>query len=114
MATQSIKQRLSVAGFTVHGHIGNFYRVTSRDGQDGIILRQSENRWHFFWSAFEGSASGSTPETCMQGGLGDVIDTDGQARSYEQMLLDAPQKYLAQCDGLYRESSNVFNAEVQP
>jgi hypothetical protein len=98
------------AGFKVHGAIRNFYRVTAPNGDEGIIMRQSGSRWHFFWAGFVGTASGHSPETCMNGGLGDAIDTDAQLRSYCRMLINAPEMYLQENDSLYRASSDAFNS----
>jgi hypothetical protein len=102
---------LQRAGFTVHkGWHRKWYEVTAPDGTPGVVLRQSSHRWHFFWSKLEATASGSSPETCMDGGLGDVIDNDGQLRTYRGMVLNAPGQLLTRCDALYRESSNVYNS----
>jgi len=107
-AMKSAIRALEAAGFIVHGHKGNFYLVTSSGGDEGVVLRQSAHKWHFFWTAFEGSASGGSPETCMRGGLGDVIDTDGSEASYNRMMRNAPEAYL-DCAGLYRCSFFAYN-----
>ncbi len=104
-------RELVKAGFTViNGWQKRFYKVIAPNGDRGVVLRQSKNKWHFFWDAFEGSASGHTPETCQKGGLGDVIGTDGELRSYENMLLGCPEAASRGSNGLYRCSSDVFNS----
>lgn len=103
-------RQLLAAGFKVHkGYRRKFYVVTAPNGDDGVVLRQSPNKWHFFWRSVEASASGHSPETCMKGGLGDVIGTDGELRSYKRMMIAAPDALLTQCDGLYRCSSDAYN-----
>ena len=93
--------------YDLHGSVGNkWFSVTHREtGDQGILLCQSKHKWHFFWSSFEGSASGHSPETAVDGGLGDVIGTDGELRSYLKMVGNAPVIYLDECDGLYRNST---------
>ena len=100
--------RIKSAGFKVLGRFGNKWYCVEKDGETGIILWQSAYKVHFFWNDFEGSASGNSPETCRDGSIGDVLGTDGEVRSYENMLRNAPEKYLSISDGLYRTSSYLF------
>jgi hypothetical protein len=98
--------------YTLHSSIDNkWFKVTQKaTGDEGVLLCQSKHKWHFFWSRFEASASGNSPDSATNGSIGDVIGTDGEERSYKRIMLDAPDCYMAQCDGLYRCSSQVYNA----
>jgi hypothetical protein len=96
--------------YTLHGSVDNkWFRVTHmQSGDEGVLLCQSKHKWHFFWSAFEGSASGGSPETAVDGSLGDVIGTDGEMASYKRIMRAAPEVYSTDCDGLYRNVSFVY------
>lgn len=101
-------QELTAAGFKVHkGYRGRFYLVTAPDGESAVVLRQARNCWHYFANASEATASGSTAAECMRGGLGDVIGTDGEMRTYRRLMFSAPGALLRASDGLYRGAIQV-------
>jgi hypothetical protein len=116
---------LEKAGYTVKRAVKNPFEKTFKwfvvekprivngveETEKAVILRQSANKWHYFFCAFEGTASGSSPENCDKGGLGDVISTESEMRTYQRMILDCPQSLFKDCQGIYRESSNVFNSD---
>ncbi len=103
-------QRLEAAGFTVGKiHRGRWFEVT-KNGEAAVIVRQHENCWHWFAMANESTASGSSPERCDTGLLGDVIGTDAELRTYRRLVLDAPTILCRKCSALYRASSDEFNA----
>jgi hypothetical protein len=65
---------------------GRWYEVTAPDGEHGAILKQSEACWHFFARDVAATASHSDVARCHLGGLGDAIGTDGQLKTYRQLL----------------------------
>jgi len=105
------RDRIEQAGYQVFEVYGNgtYYSVQNPKNEEGVLVKQSDNIWHFFWNDFEGSASGNSPETAMNGGLGDVIGTDEELAVYKELMMNAPDKLLATSDGLYRCSSDVYN-----
>lgn len=107
---KTVMAALRAKGWKVFGHIRQFYRVETPQGERGILVRQGPNCWHFFWSAFEGSSSGMSIDEALKGGLGDAIGTDSQLRGYRSLMIQAPEKYLRQCSGLYRCSVDAFNS----
>lgn len=112
MAKHSIGWReLSAAGFKVaRGYRGKYYLATAPDGGACVMARQSKYKWHYFDNAAESTGSGQTPRAAMSGGLGDVIGTRGELRGYSALCLKAPAPLLRISAGLYRASSQVYNA----
>lgn len=101
------------AGFTVKSVAPNdkrWIRVVSPDGDEGVLFRVGRHKWHWFSWAHEWTGSGHHPSVAMRGGLGDVIDTDSQLRTYKRQMIDAPKCYLTDCAGLYAASSQAFNS----
>jgi hypothetical protein len=93
-------RRLREAGFTVHAsHDGRWYEV-SRDGEDGLVLRQHENCWHWFSKLHAATASHNDISRCDSGGLGDALDTDAQVRTYERLVRNAPRHLVNEYVGL--------------
>jgi len=102
----------AAAGFQVHGvspEDPRWVRVTAPDGTRAILFRVGARKWHSFYYDVEATGSGHGPLEAMSGGLGDVIDTDSQLRSYSRQVIDAPSYYLKRCDGLYRASVAAYN-----
>jgi hypothetical protein len=87
-------RQLETAGFKVLRSLrfGKWYEVVAPTGEEGAVLRIGPNSWHFFGVNF--TASGSSAAGCLSGGLGDVIGTDGQLKTYERHVRNAPE-YLA-------------------
>ena len=101
------------AGFTLKGVAPNDRRwihVLAPSGEEGVLFRVSANKWHWFSWHYEATGSGHSPLRALDGGLGDVIGTDGEMRSYRVQMLAAPNCYLTKCAGLYRASCQVFNS----
>jgi hypothetical protein len=116
----SIKRLVAVreataAGFTVLG-------VATRDRRwiraltpepnpsQCVLFRVGARKWHYFDWHNEATGSGRDPRRAICGGLGEVIDTNSQLRSYKSQILTAPEWYRVNCAGLYRESTTVFNS----
>ena len=89
---------------------GQWYEVVNPEGDEGVVLRQANDIWHFFFKDFEGTASGSCPERCYLDGLGDAIGTDAQLETYKKYLYRALDRLLAEYDGLYRAATDALNA----
>ncbi len=109
-------KRLEAAGFTVLREVslkwsgrGKWFEVTTPDGLPAIVGVQNPSCWHCFGES-EWTASSSGPEHCHDGGLGDAIGTDSQMKGYKRLVLRAPQTLTAKYDGLYRASSDEYNA----
>lgn len=111
MKIASSKEEAELAGYIVHRSFcdGVYLEVTTPTNDEGVLVQQAPNIWHFFFSNFEGSASGQTPKTAIEGNLSDAIGTDDELKEYERLLINAPEVLLQSCDGLYRTSSGVFN-----
>lgn len=115
MAETRGKRELEEAGFTVVHEVrlkwkkpGRWFEVvTPGGGEDAVMLRQSPTVWHTFYR-YEATASGHDPFRALTGGLGDVIATDGQLRTYLDLVLEAPERLLREYDGLYRASSQAY------
>ncbi len=97
---ESLQSELKAAGYKVHDVDGKFADVTCPKGTDGIAVKQSPTIWHFFWNKGAASASGHTPKTMKDGGLGDVIDDDKSMRAYKKLIRNAPDYYVNKSDGL--------------
>lgn len=113
-STSTAERQLLLAGFTnvqahpTPGRARPVWFEAKHDGDDVVVLRQAANRWHVFFK-FNGTASGSTPEAALSGGLGDVIDTDPQMRKYLDMVLSAPDHLVREYDGLHSASQQAFH-----
>jgi hypothetical protein len=93
-----------------------WYEVVAPNGEECLILRQSSNRWHAFGRS-GWTASGSSPERAVKGGLGDAIDTDAQLKSYCNMVLRAPDRLAKEYYGLYEAQGQCFQesgAQMNP
>lgn len=103
-------RELEADGFTVLRTFRNPRWFKVQKGDDiGYIARQGPRCWHYFWSNLEGTGSGETPSRAMFGGLGDVIGTDSEMRTYKRIVLNAPTLIRNTCHSVYRASSDVFN-----
>lgn len=65
-----------------------------------LFLRQAPRIWHAFYRE-RATGSGTTPLAALTGGLGDALSTDAEMRAYLKLVLAAPDKFIAQFDGLY-------------
>lgn len=83
-------RQLETAGFKISRSFrkGKWFEVTAPTGEEGAVLRIASNSWHFFGVNF--TSSGMSVETMLKGGLGDVIGTDSQLRTYERHVKNAP------------------------
>jgi hypothetical protein len=109
-------QRLIDAGFQVTHEVnqwgsgrGKWFEVVTPDGTEALVAVQNPSCWHCFYR-FEGTASSTDPARCHEGGLGDAIGTDAQMRGYRRLVLNSPERLMREYDGLYRASSQVYNA----
>lgn len=107
-------RELEKNGFTVVKEVslrwsgpGKWYEAITPDGEEVAMLKIG-TAWHAFGGA-EWSGSGYSPRQALTGGLGDVIGSDSQLRSYENNVLAAPERLLQKYDGLYRVSSDIYN-----
>lgn len=85
-----------------------WYEVREPDGSEVLILKQSSNAWHAFFT-FEGTASGSSAATATRGGLGDAIGSDSQLRSYCKIVLMAPESLVRKYRGLSAAQSQCYS-----
>jgi len=101
----------SAAGFTVCGIAKDhrWIRAIAPDGTRVVLFRVGAAKWHSFYWDHEATGSGHNPLMAMEGGLGDVIDTDAQCRAYETQVLAAPTCYATDCAGLYIASVQAYN-----
>jgi hypothetical protein len=71
-----------------------------------LMLRQSRNIWHAFYS-YTATASGGDPARALTGGLGDAIDTDEELKSYSRLVSEAPVGWADRFQGLSAAKSQV-------
>ena len=69
-------------------------------GEAICFLKQGPRLWHAFYRE-PATGSGTTPLAALDGGLGDVISTDSELRSYCQQVLGAPRSLVSRFGGLY-------------
>jgi hypothetical protein len=103
----------TAAGFTVKGIAisdRRWIRAIAPDGSECVLFRVGARKWHYFNWKHEATGSGRDPKAAISGGLGEVIDTNSQMRSYERQLINAPTCYRTDCAGLYRESTTAYNS----
>ncbi len=105
------QKRLEAAGFKVlGGYGGGWFRVTTPDNRVGVVLCQSAVAWHFFNTDFVETASGSSPDRCHVGGLGNALNTDSQVRTYKRLLHpDNVPRDLHSHKSVYAAMSQVAN-----
>jgi hypothetical protein len=102
------ERELRQAGFGVSANYGGrWFETVAPNGERGVFLRQSAYRWHWFLSEHVATGSGSNPTAAMSGGLGDVIDTDSQLRTYSRLVLEAPAALVRVCASLYTAQTQV-------
>ena len=114
--TETIGGReLERAGFTVIKEVelkweapGKWFEAITPQGEEVAMLRQSAHRWHAFFKV-PATASGGDPISALKGGLGDVIDTDAQLRSYCRMVLRAPLRLARYYDGLNSAGQQCYH-----
>lgn len=84
-----------------------WYEVRTPNGEEVLILKQSPNAWHAFFT-FEGTASGFSAASATRGGLGDAIGSDSQLRSYCRIVLRAPESLIRKYRGLSAAQSQCY------
>lgn len=95
------RKELIGAGFTVHAVWAHrWFKVTAPDGTEGHVLRQGKNCWHFFNDNPGWTASGTSVDSCLRGGLGDALHTDAHVKAYERLLHECPVAVRRACLGI--------------
>jgi hypothetical protein len=69
-------------------------------GESICFMKQAPRIWHAFYRE-RATGSGTTPLAALDGGLGNVISTDAELRSYCKQVLSAPHSLVSRFDGLY-------------
>lgn len=103
---------LEAGGFTVLKvyKANRWYAVTTPSGEEGAVLKQYNNAWHYFSKQYAATASNGNAATCHRGGLGDAIDDDKAMKRYCE-LLDEPNvpSELRKYEGVYAAMQSAYN-----
>ena len=102
------RSALEAAGFTVHAvtRPGRWFEV-ERDGQYAAVLYQHDGAWHWFSLEHAATASGSRPEECHRGGLGDAVSDDHDLHQYRRLIRSAPDHLRRDYKGVAAAYSQV-------